>query len=128
MGNEGNGRKEKDYGIEILNALLSLNREVGAFHNEMSMRLGRLEEHFNKMMGRLGQVEGRLTMVEARLVALEERASQQEAAMSAARDEARDAKFNVRDLRQDLQRSNGHFTQLEERLKVLERLQRSRLA
>jgi chromosome segregation ATPase len=127
MANEGNGHKEKDYSLEILNALLSLNREMSAFRNEVGMRLGRLEEHFNKMMGRLGQVEGRLTMVEARLVALEERGSHQDTVTAAARDDARDAKFKVRDLRQDLQRGNGHLAQLEERLKVLERLQRSRL-
>lgn len=127
MEHEGNGRKEKDYSSEILNSLMSLNREVSAFHNEISMRLGRLEEHFGKMMGRLGQVENRLTLVEAHLVTMEERASRQEAFLTTARQEAKDAKAEARAIRQDEQRRNGNYTQLEERLRALEILQRSRV-
>lgn len=120
MEHEENGRREKDPSAEILNYLVSLSHEITAFHNEMSMRLGRLEERLGKMESRQGQVEGRLMLVEARLTTLEERVARQEILAQDARNDGKETKVRLRELREDMQRINGGQTHLEDRLQRLE--------
>ncbi len=125
MENEGNGRREKDYAAEVLNYLVSLSHEIGSFHNEMSMRLGRLEERMGKLESRTGQVEGRLMLVEARLTTMEERSVRQETLVLDARNDGKEAKQRLRELREEVQRVNGGQTQLDERISYLEHRRRA---